>query len=144
MFSFFLPMIPPTVTLQEQRTGVRNGKPYRYDPAELKDARAKFMDFLRHHKHQIPGWDYLFPLEGPVRLVTKWIWPRGEAHQEGEWKTTKPDTDNALKLFKDCLTRTGWWGDDVQVCSEVTEKFWGSRPGIYVRIEPLGPYDDYE
>lgn len=142
MISFFLPMIPPTVTQQEHAIKVVKGKPIVYDPPELKDARRKFMDFLTAQKHRIEGWEFIFPLDGPVRLVTKWLWPRGNDHADGEWKTTKPDTDNALKLFKDCLTRCHYWTDDAQVCSEVTEKFWGSRPGIYVRIEALTPYDD--
>ena len=37
---FFLPMIPPTVTAQEHKVSVRNGKPVFYDPPELKEARA--------------------------------------------------------------------------------------------------------
>ena len=61
--------------------------------------------------------------------------------QDGEWKVTKPDTDNLIKLFKDCMTRTHYWQDDAQVCSEITEKFFGERPGIYVRVEQIGEGD---
>ena len=74
-----------------------------------------------------------------------WIWPCdyivGEMHANGEWKTTRPDTDNLIKLFKDCMTRTHYWQDDAQVCSEITEKFFGDKPGIYVRVEPIGDGD---
>ena len=39
--TFFLPIIPPTVTHQEKKVAVKNGKPIFYEPPELKDARAK-------------------------------------------------------------------------------------------------------
>ena len=127
-------MVPPTVTQQKHEFKVVKGRVVVYDPPRLRDARQKFMD-------------YLFPLEGPVRVVTKWIWPcdfvAGETHRVGEWKTTKPDTDNLIKLFKDCMTKTHYWHDDAQVCSEVTEKFYGDRPGIYVQVEPIGKYDEF-
>lgn len=143
MVNFFLPMIPPTVTQQEHEFKVVNGRVVVYDPPRLKDARRKFTDLLLGQKHRIQGWDYIFPLEGPVRMVTKWIWPADDEHDNGQWKITKPDTDNLIKLFKDCMTRTHYWGDDAQVCSEITEKFYGDRPGIYVRVESITQNDDY-
>ena len=33
---------------------------------------------------------------------------------DGEYRTTKPDTDNLQKLLKDCMTATGFWTDDAQ------------------------------
>ena len=120
--SFFLPMVPPTVTHQEREVMVRNGKPVFYEPPKLKAARAKFMGLLTEHRPEKP-------LEGPVELVTDWTWPV-EGKDVVMWKTTKPDTDNLIKLFKDCMTRTGFWKDDAQVCSEITEKFLASAPSI--------------
>ena len=40
---FFMYMDPPTVTAQEHKVMVRNGRPVFFDPPELKDARAKLM-----------------------------------------------------------------------------------------------------
>ena len=48
---------------------------------------------------------------------------------------TKPDTDNLQKLFKDCMTKLGFWKDDARVASEIAEKFWSEVVGIYVRVE---------
>jgi len=53
------------------------------------------------------------------------------------WKTTKPDTDNLIKMLKDCMTTAGFWKDDAIVCSEVTEKFLAFHPGIYVKVVSL-------
>lgn len=140
VIEFFLPMLPPTVTQQEHEFKIVKGRVVVYDPPRLKEARQKFMGLLLAQKHRMPGWDFIFPMEGPLRLVTKWLFPIPEDSgvRDGEWKTTRPDTDNLIKLFKDCMTRTHYWGDDAQVCSEITEKFFGERPGIYVRVEQIG------
>lgn len=127
--NFFMPMAPPTVTSQEKQVGVRNGKPYFYDPPELKAARAKLTAHLSKHRPKKP---YACGL----RLVVKWCFPKGW-HKNGEYRTTRPDTDNLQKLLKDCMTDVGFWKDDALVASEIVEKFWAERPGIYICIEEL-------
>lgn len=126
---FFLPMIPPTVTAQEHKVTVRNGKPVFYDPPELKEARAKLTAHLAQHKPEKP-------YTCGVRLITAWCFP-GEGHADGEYRTTRPDTDNLQKLLKDCMTAVGFWKDDALVASELCEKFWAQVPGIFIRIEVL-------
>lgn len=141
MIEFFMPMIPPTVTQQEHKVTVsrKSGRVVFYDPPELKAARSRFMDQVGRYAPEAP-------LDGALQLITKWIWPMDQERQEMlavvdpdrfAWKTTKPDTDNLIKLLKDCMTRTGFWKDDAQVASEVTEKFLANRPGIYVKIMRL-------
>lgn len=137
---FFLPMIPPTVTQQEHKVMIRNGKPFFYEPAELKAARKKLMDFVVKYAPEDP-------IPGTIRLTTKWIWPLPKnqinrlkstgMNDLAIYKTTKPDTDNMIKMLKDCMTRCRFWKDDAQVASEITEKFNGMHPGIYIRIEEL-------
>lgn len=127
---FFLAMDPPTVTHQEKQVGTRrNGKPYLYEPAELKAARAKLMAHLGRHRPKEP---YTCGLQ----LVVKWCFPRGR-HRDGEYRITKPDTDNLQKLLKDCMTTAGFWTDDALVASEIVEKFWAEIPGIFIHIEEL-------
>lgn len=129
MTEFFMPMIPPTVTHQMHRVTVKNKKAQFYDSAELKDARAKLTAHLGKHTPELP-------YTRAVRLTVKWLFPKG-SHADGEWKITRPDTDNLQKLLKDCMTKCGYWKDDALVCSEITEKFWAEHSGIYVRIEAL-------
>ncbi|HMM31191.1 MAG TPA: RusA family crossover junction endodeoxyribonuclease [Clostridia bacterium] len=126
---FFLPMIPPTVTHQEKNVHVVNGKPVFFEPPELKAARAKLEAHLAKHRPSNP-------FTGALRLMVKWCFPAGR-HKDGEYRATKPDTDNLQKLLKDVMTSLGYWKDDAQVASEITEKFWASCPGIYVVIETL-------
>ena len=127
---FFLPMIPPTTTHQQKSVRVVRGKPVFFEPPELQNARAKLQAALAAH---VPPEKYTTA----VRLLTKWCFPCGATHQQGEWKTTRPDTDNMIKLLKDVMTQLGYWTDDALVTSEITEKFWADPPGIFVRIEVL-------
>lgn len=128
--SFFLLMIPPTITHQQKDMTVRRGKPVVYEPAELKAARSKLEAYLAKYAPAVP-------LRGAVRLIVKWCFPLAGKHKDGEWKTSKPDTDNLQKMLKDCMTRLGFWKDDAQVVSEVVEKFWAKVPGIYIAAEEL-------
>lgn len=126
---FFMAMEPPTATHQEKKVAIVNNKPVLYDPTEVKAAKQKLIGNLRKHAP-------VQPMQGGVRLIVKWCFPRGK-HQDGEYRITKPDTDNLQKLLKDCMTLCGFWKDDALVASEIVEKFWAEIPGIYIRIEEL-------
>ena len=138
VIEFFMAMNPPTVTHQEKKVTVgKNGKIHFYEPEELQIARAKLMAYLSRNKPK--GME---PIEGrPIRLITKWCFPfrgRNASYlKDGQYRITKPDTDNLQKLLKDCMTDCGFWKDDALVASEITEKFWAKIPGIYIRIEEL-------
>ena len=127
MIKFFLPIIPPTVTHQQKKIGVAHGKPYTYEPAKLKDARQKLMSHLAKYAPEQP-------FKGAVRLLVKWCFPVTGKHQNGEYKITKPDTDNLQKLLKDVMTDLHFWKDDALVASEIIEKFWADVPGIYIEV----------
>ena len=129
MIQFFMPMVPPTVTAQEHKIAVRNGKPIVYDTPEIKSAKSMLTAYLAEHKPEQP-------FECGVRLIVKWCFPRGE-HKDGEYRITKPDTDNLQKALKDCMTKCSFWNDDALVCSEIIEKFWAEIPGIWIRIEEV-------
>ena len=126
---FFMAMDPPTCTHQEKQVHVVKGKPVFYDPPEVKNARMKLTAHLVQHKPEVP-------YKKGCRLITKWCFPKGK-HVDGEYRTTKPDTDNLQKLLKDCMTQCGFWKDDCLVACEIAEKFWAKIPGIYIRIEEL-------
>ena len=128
--NFFMSMIPPTVTHQEKKVSVCGGKPVFYEPAELKDARDKLKGSLWSHRPDAP-------IPGPVYLKVMWLFPR-KKHRNGEWKVTKPDTDNLQKLLKDCMTECQFWKDDAQVCVEHVEKRWADHPGIWIELDELG------
>ncbi len=127
---FFLPMRPPTKTHQQKKVRVVKGKPVFYEPAELATVRSKLAAHLAQH---VPEQKYT----GPVRLVTKWLFPITGKRRDGEYKTTRPDTDNLQKMLKDIMTDLDYWTDDALVVSEIIEKFWAAHPGIYICIEDI-------
>lgn len=123
---FFMAMNPPTITHQQKAVHVVNGKPVFYEPEDLKAARQKLTAHLTTYKPELK-------YESGIRLITKWCFPKGQ-HKNGEYRITKPDTDNLQKLLKDCMTDAGFWKDDALVASEIVEKFWADVPGIYICI----------
>jgi Holliday junction resolvase RusA-like endonuclease len=128
---FFIPMVPPRTTFQDKQLAVSKGKPIIFDSVELKAVKNSLRDRLGPHAPAVP-------LQGPVRLMTKWCWPcEGTRHTDGEYKATKPDTDNLVKALKDVMATCGFYTNDALVASEITEKFWASTPGIYVFVAEL-------
>ena len=128
---FFIPMAKvPTTTQQMHKVKVVNGKPMFYEPAEVTALRSKLSDAVGPHRPQQP-------IDGAIRLMVKWCFPLCGKHQDGEYRTSKPDTDNLQKMLKDVMTVNHFWKDDAQVASEICEKFWAKVPGLYIVIEEL-------
>ena len=127
---FFMAMIPPTITHQEKKVHLVNGRPRFYEPDELKAARQKLTAYLGQHAPEEP-------YQGGIQVIVKWCFQTKGRHKDGEYRITKPDTDNLQKLLKDCMTSVGFWSDDAQVASEIVEKFWAEIPGIYIRVTEL-------
>lgn len=123
---FFIPGPPPRTTAQHKGLNGRTGAWYK--PERLREAEDKYMLYCRMARPRTP-------LEGPVELRVEFRFPRGK-NRDGEPKTTRPDTDNMIKLLKDCLTRAGFWRDDAQVVLETTAKLWSSDPGVLVEVHP--------
>jgi len=128
---FFIAIDPPTSTAQMKQVRVVKGKPVFYDPPAVKAARNMLSAHLAIHRPDKP-------MSGPVSLRVLWLFPRGKHHKNGEWRISKPDTDNLQKLLKDCMTRCGFWKDDAQVVSEAVEKRWADDPcGLYIEVNEL-------
>lgn len=134
---FFMPMVPPTTTFQAKELAVVRGKPVIHDSPQLHAVKAKLLGHLAKYAPAEP-------VTGPVRIIVKWCYPLTGKHRNGDWKITKPDTDNLQKALLDCMTKLKFWKDDAQVASQVVEKFWSAVPGIFVYIEQLegGPVYD--
>lgn len=131
---FFLHMKKvPTVTHQQQRVTMVKGKPVFYEGPSLKAARALFMNLL------VPFKPEKMIVGKPIRLSTFWMYGTSNVKKIGTYKITKPDTDNTIKLLKDCMTQVGFWKDDALVSVNHIEKHWAhhQEAGIFIRIEIL-------
>lgn len=132
VIEFFMPIERvPTSTHQEKKLTVRKGKPVSYESAAAKTTRKKLMAHLGPH---VPK---TMIRKQPVRLTAKWCYKTTAGHHNGDYRITKPDTDNLNKMLKDCMTELKFWKDDALVASEIIEKFWADLPGIYIRVEVL-------
>lgn len=125
---FFIPLKKiPSATHQEKKITMRNGKPCVYEPPAVKETRALFRALLFQYRPDNP-------LKGPINLDTRWVYPSTKQHPRNTWKTTKPDTDNLVKMLKDVMTDLGFWKDDAQVATESISKFYSSPSGIFVSL----------
>lgn len=107
-----------------------HNKPRFYKPSNVRKARDTLIKHLKPFKP-------IVPLEGALELHVTWLFPKGR-HKNGEWKITKPDTDNLQKMLKDCMTELGFWKDDAQVVKETCEKRWSDEPtGISIEVNML-------
>ena len=123
---FFMPMQIPTATAQEKKINRKMGTIY--PDAAVKAAKEKYLAHLDKYKPESP-------LNAPIYLMVIWYF-HSDKHPDKSHKTTKPDTDNMVKLLKDCMTQKGFWKDDAHVCYEVTGKFWTTgTEGIYIKAE---------
>lgn len=135
LIHFVEPMRIPTTTQQEHELAVnrRTGKPYVHDSQEIKNARMSFRAHLSTHRPPKPF------MGGPLSLSVTWIFCDYEGnHKEREYKTTRPDTDNMIKMLKDEMTYCGFFLNDAHVAVEVNRKIWSSTfEGIIVDVAAL-------
>lgn len=126
----------PSVTQQEHELAVnrRTGKPYVHDSMEIKQARMTFRAHIAKHAPEKP-------IEGPVQLCVSWVYHCDKVKEDSqyEYKTTRPDTDNLIKLLKDEMTKCGYWHNDAQVAKELNQKLVTSKDfeGIIVDVFSL-------
>ena len=120
---------PPRSTAQEKQYTQKNGRVIVYESKQAKAAKKLLRLVLAPYTPRKP-------LTGAVALYVTWRFPyKGKTHVDGEYKTTRPDTDNLNKALKDVMTGLGYWKDDALVAREHIEKIWHKEhPGLYVRI----------
>ena len=130
MLEFFIGGKIPAGTHQMKKVTVAGGKPRFYEPANLKAAREYYMARLKEYAPKEP-------LDGAIALTTRWYYKPPKAHKNEIYKTTAPDTDNLVKLLKDCMTACGFWADDAKVALECIVKQYSEVEGIHIRMAKL-------
>ena len=118
----------PTGTAQQKGVRVVGGKPYFYTKANVEDAEHQFKTALLPHRPKKAS-------EKPINLTVWFYFDTKNKKLWGQPKPTRPDTDNYLKLFKDCMTDVGFWKDDAQVVEEHIYKNYAEKATIVVYWE---------
>ena len=131
---FFCPMEKiPTVTAQEKGVDFKNKR--FYTKPEVQKVKNQYIAMLMMHRPRRM-------LEGAIALNVSFRFPITRGKKEGQWKITKPDTDNMLKLLKDCGTACGYWQDDAQIAYEVVSKKYSENSGIVFVAEEMEADND--
>ena len=108
---------PPTRTAQQKGVRVVRGRPYFYEKAEVKEAKEQL-------KEQMVSYVPYEPLKGPVRLNVTFFFGTADKKKHYNYRSTRPDVDNLVKGFADCMTELGFWTDDGQIAALSVEKLW--------------------
>ena len=120
----------PKATAQQKGVYVRNGKPHFYEKSSVETARKEFILALKEHSPFKPS-------TKPIKLTIWFAFDTKDKKKWGQPKPTRPDTDNYLKLFKDCMTDAGFWLDDAQVVDERIFKTYAEKATIMVRWQEI-------
>lgn len=128
MTEIWIPGKPPTATSQQKG---RSATGTWYKPPKLKAAEDWYLWGLAPYR--LPK-----PLEGAVILSAEFRFPTGRGHKDGDPKITRPDTDNMIKLLKDCMTKMRFWADDAQVALELVRKSYAAEPGVKIIVSRWG------
>lgn len=135
---FILHCEPPKHTAQGSSTILKNFKTGKFFIGKKANSNAiqaknELMWLLMPHRPQKP-------LEGAIKLEIDifYSWRKSETkknREKGQMPViTKPDLDNWVKQFNDCLTRLSFWRDDAQVFDMHLTKFYSDMPMIRVKI----------
>lgn len=119
--AFFIPLKRiPTATAQQKGEKVVRGKIVHYDRAEVAEAKELFLSHLLVRKPDVPA-----PKGTPLMLSVKFYFPetwnpekaKDEKARKIRRRTKKPDCDNLVKTFQDCMGMAGFFADDAQISS---------------------------
>lgn len=129
VFDLIMDQIPKG-TAQMKRANFRN-KTF-FEGKDLKSARQMYIQMLSPNAPKRP-------LIGPVGATFEFFYPIKDKRKKGQYKVTKPDCDNLVKLLQDCMTQLNYWTDDAQIARLVVEKAYSvhDHAQIHIRVTEL-------
>ena len=122
----------PSATPQQRKLHGKASYPSR----SLSLARASWQALLE--KHAPPE-----PLDGPLKIRVRLYYHVKTKEMKVDYKTTRPDGVNILKLIEDVMTKCGYWHDDAQLSvEEVHRLVWPGEEMVGIRVERLEDKDE--
>ena len=118
----------PKATSQEK--GYNRFTGTHFKKANVAAAETEFFYKLKPYAPKVPS-------NKPLKLTVWFGFGIKQKSVWGRYKTTRPDTDNYIKLFKDVMTKCGYWLDDAQVADERVIKTYTETPFIWVEVEEV-------
>ena len=141
IIQFTLNCNPPRHTAQGSSTILKNFKTGKFFIGKKANSKAlqtksELLAMLLPHQPQTP-------LQGALKCEIEYVYPWRTSEPKKNratgyrWCDTRPDADNLLKQFFDCLTLLKFWEDDSQVSDLHFSKRWGNEPRISVIISEM-------
>lgn len=118
----------PKGTSQQIRHNSKTGSYFK--DKKLANAESEFIKALMPHAPVEPS-------DKPIKLSVYFYFDVKNKKLWGKPKDTRPDTENYLKLFKDCMSKCKWWNDDAQVVDEHIKKYYAEKATIFVFWEEM-------
>lgn len=123
--------IPSATPQQRKLHGKAN-----YPSKTLSLARASWQALLEKHAPAEP-------LDGPLKIRVRLYYHVKTKEMEVNYKTTRPDGVNILKLIEDVMTKCGYWHDDAQLSvEEIARYVWPGEETVDIRVERLEDKDE--
>lgn len=129
--------VPPNVTAQQKRVRIVHGKPMFFHGAAMQREERTWAALLAPHAPPAP-------LDGPLALTVRMVWPHLKSARKGDVhrllpKTSKPDCSNVTKHLEDLLVKLRFIVNDAHVARHVIEKFHGPESAVGIRIQ-IAPF----
>lgn len=120
----------PKGTAQMKRANFRNGTFF-----EGKDIKAARQFYLSEIGPEAPE----TPFKGPISVSVEFYYPIKDKRKKGQFKTSRPDCDNLVKLLLDCMTQLRFWDDDAQIAYlKIMKKYsFTDEAGILIYVKEL-------
>lgn len=95
----------PSGTAQQKGEYVRGGRIHHYTKPAVEKFKTIIISQIRPKAPESP-------CTGPVKMEMIFFYDVKDKRLWGRYKPTRPDVDNAAKLWLDCFTQAGYWKDD--------------------------------
>lgn len=124
----------PKGTAQMKGTAYQGGRIHHYEKKEVRQLRElyhhKIFKYFHTTKQDIPH------LDGAVRFSAIFNYSVKDKKKWGLPKTSRPDSDNIVKLLLDVCSDLNMWDDDAQVACLEVRKFYAEKPSICIAVMP--------
>lgn len=125
----------PKGTAQMKGTSFQGGRIHHYEkPIVRRQAdiyRQAILEALTDTQQEVPRY------EEPISVTVNFCYSIKDRKRWGEWKTSKPDLDNSVKLLLDVMTKMGFWKDDALISRLVITKKLSGAPSVEIDIRRL-------
>ena len=135
MIDFFVECIPPKTTAQQKRHNRTTGQFY-HSETQLAAISAYGLILAPNKPPK--------PISGATSLTIELTWPwiaktpkKITQTRDRIRMTARPDCSNICKEIEDQLVVWRFIENDQSVAELIVRKWWGSRPGVRIRIEEL-------